>query len=322
MGAHDLQFRKTFSNPDMFKLACQIYLPQEIKNKLNFSTLKLRKMSGAFIRNLIIVQYNVDPEKDAALFEQLKEEIGDIIYSCETHDGAQVLLIAHAEHQSTPDKNYPIRNALYDISALKDFVETEKPKHYPLIVSFLVYHGNPSPYPYATDIIDNFQYKKLAQQYFLKPILIDYRRSKDDELLAHGEIAGLEIALKHTFDDVVEDEAIKNLMQGIQKCTKIELRRDWFMYAFRTWETSPSAMIKEYKEKLSNDEVFVMTAAEQLRQQGMQQGMQQGRFLEKQEMARTMIMKGLMDSLVVECTGLDLTTVVNIKKEIERKTKH
>jgi len=59
MGAHDLQYRKTFSDSEMFKIACQIYLPPEVRDKLNFEKLKLRQMSGAFIRNLIILEYNV-----------------------------------------------------------------------------------------------------------------------------------------------------------------------------------------------------------------------------------------------------------------------
>ncbi|GGF92519.1 MULTISPECIES: Rpn family recombination-promoting nuclease/putative transposase [Cysteiniphilum] len=311
MGAHDLQFRKAFSNPNMFKAACEIYLPEDIKETLNFKTLKLRQMSGAFIRNLIILQYNIDPDKDAKLFEQLKEEIGDIVYSCETHDEAEVLLIAHSEHQSTPDKHYPLRNALYDISALKDFIETEKPDKYPLVVSFLVYHGKPSPYPYATDIIKNFEHRKLAQKYFLKPILIDYRQSTDENLLEHGEISGLEIALKHTFDEHVDDNVIKNLMHGLQKCTKIELRHEWWMYALRSWETSADTMIKEYKETLNEEENFVMTAAQQL--------IEKGAFLKAQETAANFLRMGIPVNKVIEGTGLDKKTVMQLQKELNKK---
>ena len=329
MGAHDLQFRKAFSNPNMFKVACEIYLPQEIKEKLNFSTLKLRQMSGAFIRNLIILQYNIDPN-DTKQIEELKEEIGDIVYSCETVDGGEVLLIAHAEHQSKAQKHYPIRNALYDISALKDYVETEKPSTYPLIISFLVYHGKQSPYPYSTDILDNFQHRELAEKYFLKPILIDYGQKSDEDLLKHGEISGLEIALRHSFDDKVNDDVVKNLMQGLQKFTKIELRRDWFMYALRTWESSPNAMIKEYRKRLTDDEVFVMNAAEQIKQQGikqgMQQGMQQGEVIGelkgKKETARNLFGMSLTIDQVAKATGLDLDTVLELKKEVEKNTKH
>ena len=35
MGKHDLQFRKSFKDPELFRQACEIYLPDEIKSKLN-----------------------------------------------------------------------------------------------------------------------------------------------------------------------------------------------------------------------------------------------------------------------------------------------
>ena len=52
MGKHDLQFRKSFKDPELFRQACEIYLPDEIKSKLKLETLKLRQLSGSFIRNL------------------------------------------------------------------------------------------------------------------------------------------------------------------------------------------------------------------------------------------------------------------------------
>ncbi|WP_440682224.1 hypothetical protein [Cysteiniphilum halobium] len=119
---------------------------------------------------------------------------------------------------------------------------------------------------------------------------------------------------------MVEEEAIKNLMQGIEKCTKIELRRDWFMYALRTWETSPSALIKEYKEKLTDDEVFVMTAAEQLRQQGIVLGKAEGEKLGEHKKAlataRNMLLRGLNAQLVVECTNLSIEEVTALADEV------
>ncbi|GGG08671.1 MULTISPECIES: Rpn family recombination-promoting nuclease/putative transposase [Cysteiniphilum] len=314
MGAHDLQFRNTFRDPDMFREACEIYLPKEVKDKINFSTLKLRQMSGSFIRNLIIQQYNIDPQKDAKLFEQLKEEIADIVYSCECYDGSQVLLISHAEHQSKADKDFPIRNALYDISALKDYIDTNKPDKYPLVISFLVYHGKQSPYPYPTDINQKFEHSDLAKKYFLKPILIDYGQYSDEQLLGHGQLSGLEIAFKHSFDDEVDDNVVKNLMQGLQKCSKIELRRDWYMYALKTWESSANTMIKQYKNKLSEDEVFVMTAEQQL--------IAKGALLKAQETAINMINKGYSDNDVEELTGLDKSTLKEIKKNIKNTTRH
>ena len=50
--------------------------------------------------------------------------------------------------------------------------------------------------------------------------------------------------------------------------------------------------------------------------------MQQGRFLEKQETARTMLADGLSVDMVGKYTSLDLDTVLELKREVEKKTEH
>ena len=57
-----------------------------------------------------------------------------------------------------------------------------------------------------------FKHLELAEQYFLKSLLVDYGQHSDQELLQHGPISGLEIAFKHAFDDAVDDQTIENLM--------------------------------------------------------------------------------------------------------------
>ena len=316
MGKHDLQFRKSFKDPELFRQACEIYLPDAIKSKLKLETLRLRQLSGSFIRHLIIMEYGIDPDKDPKTFEQLKVEIADIVYTCECIDRGQAILIGHFEHQSKPDKHYAIRNALYDISALKDYVDSEKPEKYPLIVSLMIYHGKVTPYPYETDVIKMFQHPELAEQYFLKPLLVDYGQYSDQSLLQHGQISGFEIAFKHAFDDEVSDKTIENLMQGLKKCTKIELIRDWYLYALKTWESPAKTMLSKYKEYLTEDEEFIMTAAEQLKQQGMQQGMQQGALEKAQETARNFLNMGISVDQVVKGTGLEKSVVDTIKKDM------
>jgi predicted transposase/invertase (TIGR01784 family) len=62
----------------------------------------------------------------------------------------------------------------------------------------------------------------------------------------------------------------------------------------------------------------VMTVAEQWKQQGMQQG----RFLEKQETARNLFGMSFSVDQVAKATGLDLDTVLKLKKEVDSKTQH
>lgn len=333
MGKHDLQFRNTFKDPDLFRQACAIYLPPDIKDKLKLETLKLRQLSGNFIRNLIITNYGVDPDKDPKTFEQLKNEIADIVYLCECYDSGDAMLIAHFEHQSTPDQHYAIRNALYDISALKDYVDTEKPNQYTIIISLMIYHGKTTPYPYHTDIIKQFKHQGLAEKYFLKPILVDYGQYTDHELLKHGEISGLEIAFKHAFDNAIDNDVITNLMRGLKKCAKIELIRDWYMYALRTWESPAKTMLSKYQEYLTNDEGFIVTAAEQLKQQGvdqgikigiekgMEKGIEKGALIGKTTTAKNMLQDGLSLEMVAKYSGLSTAILTNLKKEVS-KAKH
>ena len=40
MGAHDLQFRKAFSNPNMFKVACEVYLPEDINAPPHYTAIQ------------------------------------------------------------------------------------------------------------------------------------------------------------------------------------------------------------------------------------------------------------------------------------------
>ena len=330
MGKHDLQFRKSFKDPELFRQACEIYLPDEIKSKLKLETLKLRQLSGSFIRNLIIMEYGIDPEKDPKTFEQLKAEIADIVYTCESVDTGEAIILGHFEHQSQPDKHYAIRNALYDISALKDYVDSEKPDKYPLVISLMIYHGKITPYPYETDLIKMFKNPDLAEKYFLKPMLVDYGQYTDQELLKHGAISGLEIAFKHAFDDTITDEVITSLMLGLKKCAKIELIRNWYMYALKTWETPAKKMLEKYREYLTDDEVFVMTAAEQLKQQGIQigfdqgieKGIEKGALESKKETAINMLNQSLSDEIITRCTGLEKSIIEELKKVALKSTHH
>ena len=57
---------------------------------------------------------------------------------------------------------------------------------------------------------------------------------------------------------------------------------------------------------------------ENAQKQGMQQGMQQGVMKGKKETARTMLLEGLNNDLVIKCTVLDLDTVLKLKKDVAK----
>ena len=91
------------------------------------------------------------------------------------------------------------------------------------------------------------------------------------------------------------------------------------MYALKTWESPAKKMLEKYKEYLTEDEVFVMTAAEQLKQQGLQQGLQQGALEKARETALTMLKDGLSPDTVAKYSGLDRQVLAQLQTDIPSK---
>ena len=98
------------------------------------------------------------------------------------------------------------------------------------------------------------------------------------------------------------------------------------MYALKTWESPAKKMLEKYTEYLTEDEVFVMTAAEQLKQQGhqegLQQGMQQGALEGKKETAINFLSMGLAVDEVAKGTGLEKSVIEELKKISSKSTQH
>ena len=310
---HDLLFRKTFSDIKMFRTFCDIHLPQDLKDKINLDKLKLRKLSGNFIRTQIILNHGEQALKDKQKYQELKEDIADIVYSAELIAGGEVLLILHVEHQSKPDRLYPLRNALYDISAVKDYVDQHKSKNLPVPISLLYYHGKKSPYPHTIDIMEMFSNKEIADHRFLKPFLVDLGQFTDQELLSHKEIGGFEISYKHTYDQCISEENVVNLVQALRNCNNIELQRAWYRYTINTWDAEKDSMLNIYKEIIPDGEDFAMTVAEQLKKEGKIQGIQE----KAHEMAIKMLKLGDSIEKVASVSDLPKIKVQELKNSLK-----
>lgn len=321
---HDLIFRKILSNTTMFRAFCEVYLPQQLRNKIDFEKLELKKLSGNFIRLQAILNISEKSRLKRESVEELKEEVADVVYSAALKEGGEVLLIIHVEHQSTPDKIYPIRNALYDIAAIKDYAEQHPGKQLPVPVSFLYYHGRLTPYPYPVDIMEMFADINLAQENFLKPYLIDLGQFSEVELLKHGDISGLEVALKHSYDKQVLESGVRPFIEAIKGCKDIELRRALYQYTISAWEVDPVLINKAYKEAIPDDRRFIMTAEEQLIQKGLRKGRQEGRQegvslgerRKAKEIALEMLRNNQSIEMVSKCVKLSFDEVLKLKNSL------
>ena len=94
------------------------------------------------------------------------------------------------------------------------------------------------------------------------------------------------------------------------------------MYALKTWESPAKKMLEKYKEYLTEDEVFVMTAAGQLKQQGIQIGFDQGIEKGIEKTALNFLSMGLSVDEVAKGTGLEKSFIEELKKVASKSTQH
>jgi len=86
------------------------------------------------------------------------------------------------------------------------------------------------------------------------------------------------------------------------------------MYALKTWETPAKTMLEKYREYLTDDEVFVMTAAEQLKQLGA--------FEKARETAIHLLSLGDSLEKIEKVTGLKKSIIEKLNKTNSKTKKH
>jgi len=118
---HDRFFRHTFTHPDVARPFFQRYLPAEIRERLDFSTLH--------------------PEKDSFIDTQLADHHADLLFSIQQHDGESARLYLLLEHKSYDAPwaglqllDYLLRIWMHEKARLKS-------PPLPPIIGLVLYHG-------------------------------------------------------------------------------------------------------------------------------------------------------------------------------------
>lgn len=263
--------------------------------------------------------------------EQLRHQESDLIYQAEIH-GHEGYLCFLIEHQSTANPLMAFRQLEYNVALMRQHLQQDKDK-LPVIINICVYHGEVSPYPYSTCLLDCFADPKLAEEWFLKPFhLIDLTVLSDQEIERHGKVALMEFLFKHCRDAELSRRA-KKLALLMRR-----LKADFYLHSVLYYlsaacgdQDNVDRLLIALIKALPEQEPVIMTYGQQLiekglkqgiqkgMQQGMQQGVQQGmQYAEQQrkEIARNMIRRGLAIDVITDTTGLDAKTVSRIRKEI------
>ena len=314
MSQHDATVKQLLSDPDFFKGFCATYLPAEILDQIDMSTLKLMKISGESVHQ------SVDPKKTA------KTELADIIYQVKYKaSDRQLLLLVHVEHFTHPPKHTVLRVINYDFNILHEWAEMNKGKPLPTIIPIIYCHGK-KPFKHPLDVYELFENPKQAKEYIENPILVDLTQFTDEQLANHKVISGAEIMLRHTFDKGrVINNATRDLMLSHFKGLNDKSTRLVLQYSLNRFDIDAEQFLQRYIELNPEHEDVVMTMAEQLKQrgvvegiqQGVQQGIQQGIQQTSLEIAKNMLRKGADLDFITETTGLTASTINELKSQLK-----
>ena len=184
LNKHDEIARKFLSNVEVAHDFLSIYLPKEILQQCDLSSINIE--SGSYIEH------------------NLKKRYSDVVYRINLYPQVNqqcrcIYIYTLVEHQSTARKMMPFTIAHYCLNILQAHVDkfSEDALKLPIVVPLVFYNGSDSPYPYPCDIVDMFADKQLYQKMPLGSFgLIDLTVKENNELLQHKKLALLEIALK------------------------------------------------------------------------------------------------------------------------------
>ena len=297
---HDGFFKNCLSNLTVAKDLLQAHLSTNITQRIQWDSLRLSNKSYTD--------------------EKLAQLHSDVVYTCQI-DKKNAYIYILIEQQTTPDPLLPVRFLQYNVALLTEHLAQNKKggkkQKLPTLLNLCIYTGKRTPYPYSVDIYDCFEEPALAREEMFKPLaLIDLGQIKEDELAAHGTADLVEMLLKQgrerTFLKWIAEhpEEIKKLVErpygisGIMYILGIE-RKHSAEDVFKTIEN----IIPQRKED-------IMTAAQQLRQEGKKEGMQQGMQAKSVEIAKNMLSMLHLDmKTVAQATGLSEAELMKLQEE-------
>lgn len=291
LSPHDRFTRAMMTNKKVSREFFELHLPENIKQKVDFSTLEL--------------------QKDSFIDDELRLNIADLLYQVkiEDQDGYFYILL---EHQSTSDKLMPYRLMKYMIGIMDHHLKKKQGSQLPFIYPVVLYTGD-KPYRHSMDLFELFgDHKDLARETWTQPFhLVDLTQVKDQDLKPYIWFGTMALMLKH-----VHDADILPLFKSqIQILRKIEKEGDSaYLYTILSYvvEAAEVSSQEEFfhaiKQLESLNEEKVMTIAEQLRQEGKIEG--------KMEIAVNMLQEGVSLETISKFTHLSSLELEDLKKKI------
>ncbi len=284
---HDLGYSVLFSNKVIFKQLLETFVKQPWVSEIDFENIE--KLNKSFIS------------------KKHRKHESDLIYKVKLKDQTAYIVIL-MEFQSNVQHFMAIRVLHYIMSFYLDLLKQRKVTKLPPVFPIVLYNGDPkwtAPVN-ISDLIENhellgefgvqFKYFKIAENEF-KP---------EDLLQIKNVVSTLFLAENH-IDIKILAEQLRQLFRK-EDHEAVELLFNWFYYLRtenRFAENDFDQLAKIYRDE---GDVNMLLAAVRKEKKEI---FTQGKLERTQEIAKSMLMKGLSIELIMEITQLS-------KEEIEQ----
>ncbi len=279
---HDRFFKQLLSRPEIAQDFMRYYLPAEVAELLDLSTLMLRK--------------------DSFVDEALREHFSDLLYEVDLRDGDGAYIYVLFEHKSYPERRVAFHLLRYMVQVW-DRALRERQRLVP-VVPVVVYHGRVrwKVSPRLSDLVETPE--------ALAPFVPDYRywlcdlTQYSDEDIRGGVLLRVGfLLLKYIFRDELPErygEILSLFRELADSRTALEYLEVVLRYLSQAAEEVSAEEMKETVEEILPEGGELMTTiAQQWLEKGKQQGLQEG----IQQGMQQGIQQGMYDGLLA---GIEL----------------
>jgi len=204
-------------------------------------------------------------------------------------------------------------------------------KDWPLIISLLFYHGETSPYPHYSESTYYYKDPVLGDKHlYFRFYVVDSTQIGDEEIIAHGLCAPMELLLKHGRDGEFEldIDAYRGVFHACIAAVGDEYIESMLTYATSLKDLEIGEKIYTFIEQvLADKKDIIMTYGQKLRKEGKVEGLkegkveglkegkvegkQEGRKERNLEIAKDMRSAGYKVDEIAKLTGLPLSEINN-----------
>jgi predicted transposase YdaD len=262
---HDKLFRETWSNLENAGSFLQHYLPGDVMELMDLSSLEIIK--------------------DSFVEKELTDYYSDVLYKVMLK-GTPGLIYVLFEHKSYYDRYVHLQLLEYMVRIWRLFIKQQKKKKEPLpiVIPILICHGKKS-WPENKERLSSLLSGPVNELCGYIPDfgfdLHDLTRFSDDEIKGSVMARVVQLLFKHVFDPDLQEKlpGILSLMKTLmEKDTGLHYFETVLRYLFSTMDDISTETIKEIAEQaLSKKEgAYIMTLADKLRKEGEIRGKREG----------------------------------------------